>query len=108
MIENKKRALLFIEPKKPKEEIPVVDELTQKIEELFKQEILPHGVFMNGKFSRGLSTLGIHTCICGARSESRDYEISSGVFTNTLATHYLRWHRDEVPEEELKKVRKLL
>ena len=51
---------------------------------------------------------GVHQCICGEKSGSKDYEILPGVYTNSLAPHYLRFHRSQVPEKELMKIKMLM
>lgn len=51
---------------------------------------------------------GVHRAACGATSSNCDYLLPCGVWTNSLATHYLRWHRAEIPESELAKVREAL
>lgn len=46
---------------------------------------------------------GVHVCMCGVKSGNRDLYID-GVLTNSLAVHYLAWHRKDVPAAELAKV----
>jgi hypothetical protein len=112
MIIESKRVLLFIHPKHGRSRKPTNDSLTQTIEKLL--EIAKHTagksgvVNESGQFSRGIGCMGVHTCCCGAESDSCDYEIAPGIYTNALASHYLRWHREEVPEQELVKIRGLV
>lgn len=61
------------------------------------------GVWSGTQFVNG-TWCGLHTCICGAMSEARDYQISGGFVTNSLCVHYLAHHREEVPQAELEKV----
>jgi hypothetical protein len=65
-------------------------------------------VFSTGEFTSGLVTMGIHHCT-GCKSTnycSRSYDIllPNGLATNTLATHYVAYHRTEVPQEDLTKI----
>lgn len=111
MIINSRNVLLFIEPQNDKSVEPVDDDMTLFMETLLNTAIntsSKKGVVINGNFVKGLSTMGVHTCYCGECSHSCDYEIHTGYYTNSLATHYLRWHRKDVPEEELNKVRSLM
>ncbi len=91
--------LLFIEPCGQRSAEPVLDELTERMAEALRV----------GEMSN--CYMGVHTCVCGVRSESHDVlvqRVDGDYFvTNTLATHYLMWHRDDVPESELVKVRTL-
>ncbi len=87
--------LLYIEPKDPISATPVMDELTQLMARAFR-----HGKAIS-------SWRGMHYCTgqgCQATSDNHDWELPSGVVTNSLSTHYLMWHRHEVPREELAKV----
>jgi hypothetical protein len=112
MILNSQNVLLFIEPRNGKSTQPVNDDITVFIETLLNTAMNTDSkagaILGNGSFVKGLSTMGVHTCCCGKSSESCDYEIHTGYFTNSLAAHYLRWHRSEVPAEELNKVRSLM
>ncbi len=83
---------LFIHPKN-KKITPVNDELTQKAEAIFKRAI-----------SNSDKTKGYHRCVCGACSSSNTYSISINgkrYQTHSLMVHYIRDHREEVPEEFL-------
>jgi len=122
----KSSTLLFIEPKNPKSIEPVDDEYTKKVEELLNQcytkvkearkkydyefvDYCPEVgiVEYNGNFLPHTLAMGVHECVCGERSHGCDYKISENCATNSLAVHYLRWHRDEVPKSELLKIDKL-
>ncbi len=48
---------------------------------------------------------GMHRCVCGERSGSCDLVLPTGVITNSLMAHYIRCHRDEVPDTEIEKLR---
>lgn len=107
MILDIENILLFIEPVNIKSEIPVDDELTLTMERLLEKPLNTGVIWENGKFLENYSTKGLHQCCCGEKSRSYDFEIYPKTYTNSLATHYLRWHREEVPEKELDKVKKL-
>lgn len=111
MIVKTKNVLLFIEPKNNKSEEPINDEYTNFIEKLLDNAMNDKskmGVVTPKSFVKGMRTLGVHTCCCKECSHSCDYEIYDGFYTNSLATHYLRWHRNEVPQEELDKIMLLM
>ncbi|AYV76130.1 MAG: hypothetical protein Terrestrivirus4_178 [Terrestrivirus sp.] len=113
MILNFDNVLLFIEPKNDKSVEPVDDELTLFVEKLLNDAIANKsktmGVVMNdGSWYDGVSTKGWHVCRCKQTSSPHDYEIYKGFYTNSLAAHYLRFHRNDVPEVELNKVRLLM
>jgi len=88
--------ILFVEPVRPAANLPVRDALSAKMRELMAQSTPSDYVYF-----------GFHQCICGAKSDSRDWILPTGQKTNSLAVHYLEYHRDEVPDEELEKIRKL-
>jgi len=98
MVSNNPRHLLFIEPRNTTAQ-PVIDEMTRKIAAAFRQAAPPH-----------IGYKGIHGCTgngCGALSSNLDYMLPNGLLTNSLCVHYLAFHRDEVPESEMAKVREL-
>ena len=84
--------LLQIEPRNKKSKFPVDDALTKKMEHLLELATI------------GMRYKGWHTCVCGEKSGSWDL-IIKGYTTNSLAAHYLRWHRDEVPMSEINKLK---
>lgn len=88
--------LLYIEPDGPQSGTPVDDELTLGMEGLLKQA------------KQGTRWRGVHSCSCGVRSDSCDFILPGGMITNSLAPHYLRYHRDQVPRSELAKLAVLL
>ena len=87
--------LLQIEPKGPKSEQPNHDFLTHAMTEMLASAKV-------GRIYRGF-----HKCICGKTSGCADLYVG-GYITNSLASHYLKWHRDEVPQSEINKVLKLI
>jgi len=89
-----KKYLLQIEPKGPKSKRPCNDNLTDKMEALIRRA------------KHGKPWKGTHKCICGERSGNTDL-FASGYTTNSLAAHYLRWHRDDVPFSEIEKLQRI-
>ena len=95
MIKLDDNSILMIEPKHKKSTFPTIDVLTIGMEKELR------------KARRGRSYKGIHTCGCGERSGNTELYVD-GKLTNSLAAHYLKWHRNDVPKSELEKVKKLL
>jgi hypothetical protein len=99
--------MLFIEPINLPSDTPVVDELTKKmVVALYWSK---NGIIVKGRIIPG-GYRGVHVCSCGAVSSNQDHLLlvqDPIRLTNSLASHYLAWHRDEIPESELKKVRLL-
>lgn len=84
--------IMMIEPKGHATIEPVIDDLTRKMTAAWRKKTTnPDGY------------RGWHTCVCGAHSDNHDHYIS-GLLTNSLCIHYLAFHRQEVPPEELAKV----
>lgn len=85
--------LLMIEPEGthiPDE--PLIDELTRRVmAALLKCSVVN-------------AWMGKHQCVCGETSGSVDLIVAGGRMTNSLAVHYMAWHRADVPREELAKV----
>jgi hypothetical protein len=109
MIITGKNVLLYIEPKNCKSE-PIIDELTIKMFNAIKEAIdEDHIGTLNSKnrFTIGIMTMGHHQCVCGAISSGADYLLNNGLITNYLCVHYVAYHRDEISEEELDKVKNL-
>jgi len=82
--------MLYIVPKNSPSEEPIIDELTMKIVAALRKATLPNR-----------RSLGFHTCICGAQSESTDLILPNGLRTNSLSVHYLAYHRAEIEAGEL-------
>ncbi len=94
-----KKHVLYIEPRKPPSDMPVIDGLTRKMTAAFRQSHV------------GKMWLGKHGCSgCLPReipSTCFDHRLPDGRLTNSLCIHYLAYHRDEVPTSEKLKVMKL-
>lgn len=101
----------FIEPESKRAEQPIVDDYTRKI----AYNILhgENGVVVSRNKTRGVfimegvHTNGYHECICGAESEDSDFRIAPNLYTNSLSAHYVAFHRESVPVEDLEKIREL-
>ena len=87
------RGMLYIEPDQPVSALPVIDEPTRKMTAAFRRAT-------PDRMIRG----GAHQCKCGATSSRRDYHLSNGEMTNSLCVHYIAYHRQEVPKEQMEKV----
>jgi hypothetical protein len=87
--------LLMIEPQNPCAKTPLIDEWTKW---------LTYGWRMCRSHSDAWQSYrGRHFAPCGLVSDNRDHWIC-GLLTNSLCLHYLAFHRDEVPVDELKKI----
>lgn len=114
---NNPQAILYIEPKNQRSDVPIIDEYTKKmvialknnkradIIENFKNIDIDSFLLscIHGQYKKR------HHCICGAYSSKVDYLLDKdiGYFTNSLCVHYLAVHRDEIPEEEFDKINDL-
>jgi hypothetical protein len=107
MILTSPSVILFIEPQNQASQIPVIDELTIKMFNAMSNHSVTGRVNGNAKFIKGVTTMGLHKCVCGKMSRSYDLLLESGQATNSLTTHYLAYHRNEVPEAEITKVQSL-
>ena len=91
--------LLMIEPSDKISAVPLVDDLTRRMTAAWRR-----------RRSSPDGERGYHICACGAESDNRDHWVTVGaqrLLTNALCVHYLAFHRAEVPQEELNKVRAL-
>ena len=100
------RGLLYIEPQQQPLAEPIIDELTWKMAAALNHCVAT-GTYGSGQFCKNNRFRGWHTCSCGACSDNVDYLIPNGEVTNSLAVHYLAYHRHEVPSQQLERVRKL-
>jgi len=89
--------ILIVEPSSRVSPLPLIDELTRKMTAAWRRRRESDDCFR-----------GVHWCPCGATSDNRHHYIGSeGILTNSLCIHYLAFHREELPQEELDKVRAL-
>lgn len=93
MIDLSDKYLLMIEPTRERSGKVVDDGLTE----------LAETVFAKAK-SNNVRYRGWHTCVCGETSDNNDWILPSGKTTNSLMVHYIRDHRDEVPQSEIDKL----
>jgi hypothetical protein len=108
--------LLFIEPLVTEESID--DELTQKIkfalDNFVEENVIVGGINKKTKLchiEKDTRVLGVHKCICGTRSESADYGIlidGTTYYTNSLADHYVQYHRSSVSKRDLELINKII
>lgn len=91
------KGILMIEPYWTAD-VPLIDELTRKMTAAWRQRRESEYGFK-----------GFHRCSCGATSDNRDHWVGGGegLLTNSLCVHYLAFHRNDIPQEELAKVRAL-
>ena len=106
--------LLFIETENKISDKPIVDDLTIAMYNSLRRHIDTGLVVKRNNicsFARGLYTDGYYVCSCGVCSADHDYAVKlndgSLIYTNGLAAHYLAYHRQEVPNSELEKVKNL-
>lgn len=112
MILKADNVLLYIHPSEEKSIKPLIDELTLKIAfaiENCKSTVIVEYDKINKKVfvRKNMRTNGYHTCKCGANSTNTDYEITDGLYINSLAAHYVAFHRKDVYVEDLNKIAKL-
>jgi len=91
MISNE--GLLYIEPAQLASAEPVLDHLTRKMAAAFRKAGPTEGGWC-----------GIHECVCGAWSTSRDYRLPNGEVTNSLCVHYFPHHRPAVSLDQVARV----
>lgn len=90
--------ILMIEPSAKVSSQPLIDELTRKMTAAWRKRRDGNEHFR-----------GFHTCACGVHSDNNNHWVGNGnsLLTNSLCIHYLAYHREDVSEAELKKVRAL-
>lgn len=89
--------LLFVEPASAAMSEPIIDGLTRGMAALLASAKSGSGYHKD-----------THRCACGAMSGGRSLVLADGTVTNSLAVHYLAYHRAEVPRGELSKLAVLL
>ena len=91
--------ILFIRPTEPPSGEPTIDGFTRMMAHALNN--VEAGVVEGSYFYGGSGYKGVHTCSCGARSTNQNYLLDERHITNSLAVHYLAYHRQEVPKDEL-------
>lgn len=94
--------IMFIEPEKPFGEslFQVTEDYTRDSQRARAAMILLADAEAP---SNDLWFRGVHTCVCGAKSDNIPWK-SHGYELNSLLVHYLMQHGDEVPASELAKL----
>lgn len=85
---------MMIEPKQDCQE-PIYDDITSSAELLEKVLVQKN------------SYRGWHKANCGRQSDNHDWICPNGMITNSLMLHYITYHRNEVPESEIKKLERM-
>jgi len=107
MIFSNSNSLLYIEPKlSPEAEID--DDLSSQMAAMDDRNKCGTYNENTRSFTPRQHSLGIHKCRCGAESYSFAIDLGNGYYTNSLADHYLRSHRSEIPKHEMLKMYKCL
>jgi hypothetical protein len=97
--------LLYIYPEHKPSLKPIDDEYTKK--SAFLMETAESGSIQRNQFLHGITPNGRAQCTglnCSEYYRTWDYLLPNGMVTNEFALHYLRYHREEVPTEELNKL----
>lgn len=114
------RFLLYIEPlKTEKLETPVIDEITEIMENVFNNsirgvanynEIDKPELFQIGLNGDGqpIHYWGFHITDCDVCSTNIDYLLFNNMITNSLCVFYLKYYRNSIPQSEMNKVNKLV
>lgn len=93
MIDLGPGCIMMIEPANYASTKPVVDLYTLRMTAAWR----------NGNPS-SYSYKGLHICKCGVLSDNRDHFVADAIRTNSLCVHYLAFHREDVPNEQLELV----
>ncbi|MDO8504516.1 MAG: hypothetical protein Q7S36_01555 [Candidatus Liptonbacteria bacterium] len=88
-------SLFFIRPKNAPSAVPQIDRATKLMTTAFRAAT-------RGPSYRG-NRRGFHICDCGAISSNCNYFLrnKARTVTNSLCVHYLAFHREEVPADQL-------
>ena len=108
--DDNSKFLLYMEPNTKLEE-PIDDEWTVLMFKAF-EESEPgaanySSVEEDAIFRSGSAFKGVHRCSCGEIGGNQDYLLKNGMITNSLCVHYLRWHRNEMSENDWLKLKML-
>lgn len=90
--------ILMVEPLGSSSTSPVIDEITRKMTAAWRKRRDSSHCYR-----------GFHMCCCGAISDNKEHWVGEGdgKLTNSLSIHYLAFHRIDIPDDELAKVRQL-
>jgi hypothetical protein len=59
-------------------------------------------------FVPGQETMGINDCACGDKEDVTALVLPGKYYTLANSVHILEWHRSQVPEEEIEKIKAFL
>lgn len=99
--------IMMIEPVFEASREPVIDEATRKMTAAWRQATHSTYAYRAAPF---FVRRGMHQCVCDAMSDNKDHWVlidGEQKLTNSLAIHYLAYHRGDVPGHELAKVLQL-
>lgn len=102
--------LLYIKPKN-KIKGAVIDELFIQFEKFMAMQLEKKeniGNIKGTKFTVGVPEVKMSKCACGFQKQACYWLMSDGYATHSLAIHMLTYHRDEIPEEEMYIIKKLV
>lgn len=89
--------IMMIEPRGKASQEPIIDEATRKMTAAWRKA--KHSEY---------GYRGFHVCVCNAYSDNKDHWVGENeLLTNSLAIHYLAFHRSDIPDSELEKVMQL-
>lgn len=91
IIEPPDHRILYVEPTGKKVDSPIIDGLTKRMVTALRQSTV----------ARGIRYRGFHICSCGVTSSNYEHDLGNGFETNSLADHYLSFHRHELSSEQL-------
>ena len=96
MQSNHRTQFLFIHPENPPSDLPIEDDVTEKVDFIFSQLAI------------GCSYRGFQVTSFGKYSEPNDYvhEILP-IVSNSLAPYYIRHHRADISEKEIRWIHEL-
>jgi hypothetical protein len=81
---------LFLHPKNPPSKEPIEDDISKKVD------------FICSKLKPGCHYRGMHRTPWGATSSPCDYiHDKFPIISNSLATYYIRHHRQDIPEKQI-------
>jgi hypothetical protein len=97
MQSNHRTQFLFIHPTNPPSESPIEDDVTEKVDFIFSQlQETDYGY------------RGMHSTPFGKRSSSCDYMYDVlPIVSNSLAPYYIRHHRADISEKEIRWIHEL-
>ena len=107
-------ALLYIEPNpKYRNENPITDELYNIVMDALEEST--KGIWYYDELDSTLDNFmlddswrGTHRVDEFASSSNRDYLLKCGLVTNSCAGYYLQYYRNQIPDSEIQKLKKLV